>query len=107
MIEAVFLFLILLVAAWAAHQFLPHPIGVVAAVIIGLLALFVLVSAVSDESVRLDAVAPALALWFRRRWAKARGQMFFHNNTFTNADAGQPLSSRPSSIADNKVTRST
>lgn len=49
MIEALFVFAILLVVAWAAWQFLPHPIGVVIASIVALLALWVLVAAIAPD----------------------------------------------------------
>jgi len=50
MIGVIFLVLILLVAAWAFHQFVPHPFGLIAAVICGLLALYVLVTAVIGDN---------------------------------------------------------
>ena len=46
MLAAVFVFLILLVCAWACAQFLPHPVGTLAAIVVGLLALYVIVEAV-------------------------------------------------------------
>lgn len=66
MIEAVFIFLLLLVLAWAANQFVPHPIGLVIAVVLALLALYVIVDALVDEDVNVEAVAP-LWLLARRR----------------------------------------
>lgn len=49
MIEALFIGLILLVLAWAAHQFIPHPIGLVVAAVLAILALYVIVVAVLGD----------------------------------------------------------
>lgn len=49
MIELIFVVLILLVIAWAFTQFLPHPIGTIGAVIVALLALYLLVSGVIGD----------------------------------------------------------
>ena len=49
MIEAVFIFLILLVCAYAVYTLIPHPIGLILAVVVGLLAVYVLVVGVVPD----------------------------------------------------------
>lgn len=58
MIGLLFAVVILLVIAWAAYTYLPHPAGVFVAVVAALLALYVLFKAV----VVTDSARAALAL---------------------------------------------
>lgn len=75
-IATIFIVLILLILAYAAWRFLPDPIGWIAAAIIGVLALWILVSNLA-ESGELEtsflATPPLLAAC--RRW-RLRGLYF-------------------------------
>ena len=52
MLELLFVFIIILVLAWLAYTYLPHPIGQVVGAILVLLAIFLVLSAVLDGSGR-------------------------------------------------------
>lgn len=54
MIEVLFLALVLFVLAWVAWTYLPHPLGLIVAVVLGLLGLWLIVDAVADEDVDRD-----------------------------------------------------
>ncbi len=60
MIATIFIAVILILLAYFAHRYLPEPVGLIAAAVLGLLALYLIVTAVlgaSDGSRRdLDAV---------------------------------------------------
>ncbi len=59
MIATIFIALVLIVLAYLAHRYLPEPVGLIAAAVLGLLALYLIVTAVlgaTDGRRELDAV---------------------------------------------------
>jgi VIT1/CCC1 family predicted Fe2+/Mn2+ transporter len=63
MLIVLLIFLVLLVCAYAAYALLPHPFGLIVAVIVGLVALFYLVSNIGELEGADAAVTLARSSW--------------------------------------------